>query len=155
MHFSKRYLDCNPGSFNSQGTFLQPFFFFIICYRHCILFRGLIIVAFCRCRAHFNLCNNVAQHRPTWSERRSQNDLQWIYRQLSRIERMWEFPTRNPQTPLPSNQELPSRMGIVSYRLVFTSTIQLSNFQNISCRFQRRRIRRVHVTGSDQTARSQ
>jgi len=21
VHFSKRYLDCNPGSFNSQGTF--------------------------------------------------------------------------------------------------------------------------------------
>lgn len=25
VHFSKRYLDCNPGSFNSQGIFLSSF----------------------------------------------------------------------------------------------------------------------------------
>ena len=24
VHFSKRYLDCNPGSFNSQGTYPVP-----------------------------------------------------------------------------------------------------------------------------------
>lgn len=28
VHFSKRYLDCNPGAFNSQGTNLESFFLF-------------------------------------------------------------------------------------------------------------------------------
>lgn len=26
VHFSKRYLDCNPGSFNSQGTYTTIFY---------------------------------------------------------------------------------------------------------------------------------
>jgi PH/SEC7 domain-containing protein len=29
VHFSKRYLDCNPGSFNSQGEYAMEYMFTI------------------------------------------------------------------------------------------------------------------------------
>lgn len=53
VHFSKRYLDCNPGSFNSQGW--------------CTVFRKLFVFNLklygFRCRAYLNVCHNVAQYR--------------------------------------------------------------------------------------------
>lgn len=52
VHFSKRYLDCNPGSFNSQG----------ICYNLTVHSTNINLIFYFRCSSYFNLCYNVAQH---------------------------------------------------------------------------------------------
>lgn len=59
VHFSKRYLDCNPGSFNSQG--LQQKYLM----EHFVL--PLIVF---RCRTYVNMRHHVAQYRFAWTEYR-------------------------------------------------------------------------------------
>lgn len=61
VHFSKRYLDCNPGSFNSQGwhhlfNLLLPIINLLI---DSIYFHIQLYIVIFRCRTHVNLRYNV------------------------------------------------------------------------------------------------
>lgn len=71
VHFSRRYLDCNPGTFNSQGEL-----FFVEQSNGHYLHNHLNSS---RCCAYINVRNNVVEHRSTWPKYRSKDDMFGIH----------------------------------------------------------------------------
>lgn len=138
VHFSKRYLDCNPGSFNSQGMS-------VLWIRKCRwpykfppkttgsrAFRNenfeLKRIVF-RCRAYANVCNNAAQYRSSRSEYRKKNVVLRIHRESVRTKRRRQLSERGAQTALHRYQIVSTGVGPVSIKLIIKYVRRVSCLQ--------------------------
>jgi Sec7-like guanine-nucleotide exchange factor len=71
VHFSKRYLESNPGIFSSQGIY-NCFFYCFYTYIKCYNFWFLLIF---RCGSYLDLCHYVAEYGLTRSKSWKEDDM--------------------------------------------------------------------------------